>query len=65
MNGDALLSILINWFPMILIFGVWLVFLRQMRRPGYLPAYLQPQMEEMKKQTALLERIARDLETRR
>jgi len=26
-----LLAILINWFPMLLIFGVWLVFLRQMK----------------------------------
>jgi len=25
-------AILINWFPMLLIFGVWLIFLRQMQR---------------------------------
>ena len=65
MDPKILLTFLINWFPMILIFGVWLIFLRQMRRPGYTPAYMLPQMEELKKQTALLERIARDLESRR
>ena len=27
----SLLAIFINWFPMLLIFGVWLVFLRQMQ----------------------------------
>jgi hypothetical protein len=27
----SLLAIFINWFPMLLIFGVWLVFLRQMK----------------------------------
>ena len=25
------MAILINWFPMLLIFGVWLIFLRQMK----------------------------------
>ena len=33
-NGLSLLSILINWFPMLLIFGVWIFFLRQMQSGG-------------------------------
>lgn len=28
-QSDTLLAILINWFPMLLIFGVWIFFLRQ------------------------------------
>jgi cell division protease FtsH len=33
-NGVSLLSILINWFPMLLIIGVWLFFMRQMQSGG-------------------------------
>ncbi len=33
-NGMSLLSILINWFPMLLIIGVWLFFMRQMQSGG-------------------------------
>ena len=33
-NGLSLLSILINWFPMLLIIGVWLFFMRQMQSGG-------------------------------
>ena len=29
-----LLAIFINWFPMLLIFGVWVIFLRQMQSGG-------------------------------
>ena len=28
------LEVLINWFPMLLIFGVWVLFLRQMQKRG-------------------------------
>jgi ATP-dependent Zn protease len=27
-------TLAINWFPMVLIFGVWLIFLRQMQKRG-------------------------------
>lgn len=67
MDGKALFDVFINWFPMVLIFGIWMIFLRRLYRPGpgRVPAYMQPSLDELKKQTALLERIARGLEASR
>ena len=33
-SGNALLHILINWFPMLLLIGVWIFFMRQMQGGG-------------------------------
>ncbi len=33
-EGNALLSILISWFPMLLLIGVWIFFMRQMQSGG-------------------------------
>jgi ATP-dependent Zn protease len=50
-------ALLINWFPMILIFGVWLFFLRVMQKGG---GYYGSQ----KRIADALERIATALEKR-
>ena len=59
MNQDmpSLLAVVINWFPMLLIFGVWFFFLYRMRRPG---GYYGDQ----KRIADALERIAVALEKR-
>ena len=51
------MAIVINWFPMLLIFGVWLFFLRQMQKRG---GYYGNQ----KRVADALERIAAALEKR-
>jgi cell division protease FtsH len=33
-SGNMLLSILVNWFPMLLLIGVWIFFMRQMQMGG-------------------------------
>ncbi|MDH3597255.1 MAG: ATP-dependent zinc metalloprotease FtsH, partial [Rhodospirillales bacterium] len=33
-DGNALLSILVSWFPMLLLIGVWIFFMRQMQSGG-------------------------------
>jgi len=65
MNFDNvnLVDVFINWFPMLLIFGVWLFFLRQMRRGGY-GKYNQQVIELNARQADALERIAAALEKR-
>jgi len=50
------MGILINWFPMILIFGVWVFFLRKMKQGGI--------GGDQRRQTEALERIAAALEKR-
>ena len=49
-------GMLINWFPMLLIFGVWMFFLRRMRGGSF--------VDHQKRQTEALERIAAALEKR-
>jgi len=51
------MAIVLNWFPMLLIFGVWLFFLRQMKKGG---GYYGNQ----KRVADALERIAAALEKR-
>jgi len=53
----SLLAIFINWFPMLLIFGVWLFFLVKIRQRGGLGG-------DQKRIAEALERIADALEKR-
>ena len=58
--GDIhLIDVLINWLPMLLLIGAWVFFLRRMNTgKGFQKDYI----EEMRKQTAIFERIAAALE---
>jgi hypothetical protein len=53
----SLLAIFINWFPMLLIFGVWLFFLVKIRQRGGMGV-------DRKRIANALERIADALEKR-
>jgi hypothetical protein len=65
MDHNSLMGIFVNWFPMLLLIAVWLFFLARIRKGGYAPPYVSAQLDEMKRQTALMERIAVALESRR
>ena len=64
MEDNSLLAVLLNWFPMLLLIGVWIYFMRKMnmgtKRRGYFTEYL----EEMRHMNQNLERIASVLEKR-
>jgi nitrogen fixation-related uncharacterized protein len=58
-----LVEVLINWFPMLLLVAVWVIFLWWARRKGgYSTQYQRDYMDQMRKQTELLERVASALE---
>jgi ATP-dependent Zn protease len=56
------MDVFINWFPMLLLIGVWVFFLRQMRGGG--SKYQRDCMELMRRQAEAVERIAVALEKR-
>jgi len=58
-----LVDVFINWFPMLLIFGVWMFFLRQMRGGNYVD-HQKKHVEIAIRQAVALERIAAALEKR-
>jgi ATP-dependent Zn protease len=58
-------DIFINWFPMLVLIGVWVFFLRRMGGmggKGYFTQYQKDQMAEMRRQSDALERIAKEIE---
>jgi ATP-dependent Zn protease len=57
------MNLFINWFPMLLIFGVWLFFVRQMRGGAY-SKYQKDCLDMQRRQTEALERLATALERR-
>lgn len=57
-------QIIINWFPMLLLIGVWVYFLNRMQSGGYVSPGQKEQTEAIKAATKALERIATALETR-
>ncbi len=63
MSSNLFIDTLINWFPMLLIVGVWGFFLVRMRRGPY-GKYQQECRELTKRQVASLERIAAALESK-
>jgi ATP-dependent Zn protease len=60
-NGFDWVGALVNWFPMLLIVGVWIYFVMRMRR-GPFGKYQQECMNMMQRQAESLERIAAALE---
>jgi ATP-dependent Zn protease len=63
--GHDVVDIFINWFPMLLLIGVWIVFLRRMQGGGrYMTQYQRDYMATAQRQTEILERIALALEKR-
>jgi ATP-dependent Zn protease len=62
--GYHVVDILINWFPMLLLVGVWIFFLRRMGAAGVLSNYQKNYLELARRQAESLERIAALLEKR-
>ena len=60
-GGTDIIGVLINWFPMILLIGVWIYFLRRMRG-GIYGKYQQESITLLRRQADALERIADALE---
>ena len=63
-QSHDLMQVIINGFPMLLLIGVWVFFLRKMQSGTYVPPGQKEQIEALKAATAALERIAKALETR-
>lgn len=61
-GGQSIAEIAINWFPMFVLIGVWIVFLVRMR--GGYSKYQIECMELTRRQVESLERIAAILEKR-
>jgi ATP-dependent Zn protease len=59
--GHDLVDIFINWFPMILLIGVWILFLSRMRKGPYME-HQKTTLELARRQAESLERIAAALE---
>jgi ATP-dependent Zn protease len=59
MNNFDWVSLLINWFPMLLLIAVWIWVMRRFQGGT---KYRRSYMEQVKKQTELLERVALALE---
>jgi hypothetical protein len=57
-----LLSILLNAVPMFLVIGIFAIYLRRAGGGGGLTKFQKEYIEEMRKQTAIQERIASALE---
>jgi ATP-dependent Zn protease len=58
-------DIFINWFPMLLLIGVWIFFLTRMRRNGgYTTQYQRDCMDLTRRQVEALERIVKLLEAK-
>jgi len=60
-GGHDVVEIFINWFPMVLLIGVWIYFLRRMWGAP-LTQYQKDRFELTKRQIESLERIAAALE---
>jgi len=60
-GGHDVMGIFINWFPMILLIGVWIFFIIRMRGAP-LTKYQKDCFELTKRQVESLERIAAALE---
>jgi hypothetical protein len=59
--NQSISDILINWFPMLLLIGVWIFFIYRMRGGPY-TKYQKDCFDLTKRQVEALERIAGSLE---
>ena len=63
MDGPTLLSLLANWFPMLLLIGVWIYFMRVFMRRSQSQAgmtqiqYLEELLKETRRHNEQLERL--------
>jgi ATP-dependent Zn protease len=60
-NSKMLIDLLINWFPMLLLIGVWIFFMRQMRGAN---SPQQQAFAEQKRHNDALEKILASHEAR-
>ena len=60
--GHDVVDIFINWFPMLLLIGVWMFFLSRMRSSGFVSSYQKEILELYRRQAEALERVAAALE---
>ncbi len=60
--GHDVGDILINWFPMLLLIGVWIFFLRRMGGGGFLSPYQKEILGLYRRQADAMERVAAALE---
>ncbi len=62
-TSSAWVNMLMSWAPLIVLLGLWALFMRVMRKSGGLQTrYMERQLLFMDKQEQLLERIAVALE---
>jgi ATP-dependent Zn protease len=69
---QAFIDILVSWAPMFLLIGVWIYFMRRMggirqwreEWPALMRTYTTEHVEQLRRQTETLDRIARALEAR-
>ncbi len=64
MNTALLFEVLISWFPMVILIGVWFYFMKK-NGSSNMSEYLKDHIEETRKMNANLERIAVAVETLR
>jgi len=62
--SEHLLGLLVSWFPMLLLIAVWIFFMKRFEKGGRPNRYREDHIAELRKQNALLERIAKALEQR-
>ncbi len=61
-NSQSFWDVLISWFPMLLLVGVWIFFLVRARSGAFVNQYQKDCMEFTRRQAEALERIAAALE---
>ena len=59
MEGPSFLNILISWLPILVLIGVWIIFMRKFRTTADPNVEM---LEEMRTQTEILTRIAATVE---
>ncbi len=64
MNTALFFEVLISWFPMVILIGVWFYFMKK-NGSSNMSEYLKDHIEETRKMNANLERIAVAVETLR
>ena len=64
MSNVDWLSVLINWFPMLLLIAVWIWVMQRLKGGKIYGAYQKDVLEEQRRQTTALERIAQALENK-
>ena len=56
-ESKSIVEVLISWFPMLLLIGVWIFFMRTQGKNGFSTPGENERLEEMRRQTREPERI--------